>query len=71
MFGTNFPQLDFKACVDNADKHLVNGKGLHGSGSLRKECVEDFMGGNAIRVLKLPPADLTQRCDHFFDAERD
>ncbi|KAJ9603082.1 hypothetical protein H2200_012377 [Cladophialophora chaetospira] len=60
MFATNFPQLGFKACVDNVDKHLVNGKGLHGSGGLRKQCVEDFMGGNAIRVLKLPPVDLKQ-----------
>jgi len=60
MFGTNFPQLSFKACVDSVDKHLVNFKGLHGSGGLRKECVEDFMGANAIRVLKLPPVDLKQ-----------
>lgn len=60
MFGTNFPQLDFKACVDNVNEHLVNGKGIHGSGGLRKQCIEDFMGGNAIRVLKLPPAGLGQ-----------
>ncbi len=60
MFGTNFPQLDFKACVENVNKYLVNGKGLHGSGGLRKECVEDFMGANAIKVLKLPPIDLKQ-----------
>lgn len=49
MFGTNFPQLGWKVCVDAVDKYLVNG-----DGGLREEVVEDFMGGNAIRVLQLP-----------------
>jgi predicted TIM-barrel fold metal-dependent hydrolase len=58
MFATNFPQLGFKACVDDVDRHLVKGRGLHGSRGLRRECVEDFVGANAIRVLKLPSIDL-------------
>lgn len=48
MFGTNFPQLEWKDCVANVQKHLV-GK----DDGLREEVVADFMGGNAIRVLKL------------------
>jgi predicted TIM-barrel fold metal-dependent hydrolase len=60
MFGTNFPQLGFKACVDDVNKHLVKGKSSQAGGGLRKECVEDFMGANAIRVLKLPPVDPKQ-----------
>lgn len=49
MFGTNFPQLGWMACVDNFNKYLVNKEG-----GLRAKSIEDFMGGNAIRVLKLP-----------------
>jgi uncharacterized protein len=48
MFGTNFPQLTWKACTDSVANHLVNvGIGL------REEVLADFMGGNAERVLKL------------------
>jgi len=43
MFGTNFPQLMFKACVESGHKHL----------KLREEVKPDFFGGNAARVLKL------------------
>ena len=49
MFGTNFPQLGFKDCVDNVHRYLVGTKG-----GLRDSVVEGFMGGNALRVLKLP-----------------
>ncbi len=49
MFATNFPQLGWKACVDNVNKLLVNTeKGF------RERVVKDFMGGNALRVMKLP-----------------
>jgi uncharacterized protein len=43
MFGTNFPQLMWKECVDSGHKHL----------KLREEVKADFYGGNAARVLKL------------------
>ena len=49
LFGTNFPQLTWKACVDSADRHLVQVPG-----GLRPEVVKDFMGENARRVFKLP-----------------
>lgn len=49
MFGTNFPQSEWKECVERVGTHLVEGKG-----GLRKEVVADFMGGNARRVFKLP-----------------
>jgi uncharacterized protein len=55
MFGTNFPQLGWKACVDNANQHLVNTKR-----GLREEVVKDFMGGNAVRVMKLPLVNLAE-----------
>ncbi|KIX00876.1 uncharacterized protein Z518_09941 [Rhinocladiella mackenziei CBS 650.93] len=48
MFGTNFPQLSWKACVESVGKHLMD----QGNG-LRNAVVADFMGGNARRVLKL------------------
>lgn len=48
MFGTNFPQLTWKACVDSIAKHVINSPN-----GLRKEVTADFMGGNARRVLKL------------------
>jgi uncharacterized protein len=43
MFGTNFPQLTWKACVESGQKHL----------KLREDVKADFYGGNAARVLKL------------------
>ncbi|ODH49394.1 hypothetical protein GX48_04479 [Paracoccidioides brasiliensis] len=43
MFGTNFPQLSWKQCVESAHKDL----------KLREEAKADFFGGNAARVLKL------------------
>jgi len=43
MFGTNFPQLRWDACVSSANQHL----------KLREEVKADFFGGNAERVLKL------------------
>ena len=43
MFGTNFPQLMWKACVESGQKHL----------RLREDVKADFYGGNAARVLKL------------------
>lgn len=55
MFGTNFPQLGWKACVDNVEQHLVNAKE-----GLRQKVLRDFMGGNALRVLKLPPINLAK-----------
>ena len=42
MFGTNFPQLSWERCV----------KQIAGLG-LRDSVKEDFLGGNARRVLKL------------------
>lgn len=50
MFGTNFPQLTWKDCVDNIYK--VHGKDKEGV--LKEEVLGDFMGENAKRVLKLP-----------------
>ena len=49
MFGTNFPQLGLKACVENVDQYLVGTPN-----GFRDKVVKDFMGGNALRVLKLP-----------------
>lgn len=53
MFGTNFPQLGWKDCVDKVNTHLVGTKG-----GFRDSVVKGFMGGNALRVLKLPETDL-------------
>ncbi|EXL41969.1 hypothetical protein FOCG_15328 [Fusarium oxysporum f. sp. radicis-lycopersici 26381] len=50
MFGTNFPQLTWKECVNNVHK----GHGKNGKGGLKEEVLDDFIGGNAKRVLKLP-----------------
>lgn len=50
MFGTNFPQLGWAACVNNV-QCLVS------KGALRQTVLNDFMGINAIRVLKLPQHD--------------
>ncbi|RKK69358.1 hypothetical protein BFJ69_g12782 [Fusarium oxysporum] len=50
MFGTNFPQLTWKKCVNNVHK----GHGKNGKGGLKEEVLDDFIGGNAKRVLKLP-----------------
>lgn len=47
MFGTNFPQLDWERCVNSVADHLIGRNGL------RREVIEDFMGANARRVLKL------------------
>lgn len=49
MFGTNFSQLGFKACVDNVNRYLIGTKD-----GLKERVVEPFMGGNALRVMKLP-----------------
>jgi len=43
MFGTNFPQLSWDACVKSAHKDL----------KLRDSVKADFFGGNAAIVLKL------------------
>jgi len=43
MFGTNFPQLSWDACVKSAHKDL----------KLRDHEKADFFSGNAARVLKL------------------
>ncbi|KIM99768.1 hypothetical protein OIDMADRAFT_126123 [Oidiodendron maius Zn] len=43
MFGTNFPQLTWDACVKSANKDI----------KLRDNVKADFFGGNAARVLKL------------------
>ncbi|KAF2470926.1 amidohydrolase 2 [Lindgomyces ingoldianus] len=53
MFGTNFPQLGWKTCVDNVNEYLVGTKD-----GFKSKVVQDFMGGNAIRVLKLPSVNL-------------
>lgn len=49
MFGTNFPQLTWANCVESVAQHLATGK----RGGLRADVLKDFMGGNAMRVLKL------------------
>lgn len=56
MFGTNFPQLSLKACVCDAHEHLIGKKG-----GLKDSVVKPFLGGNAIRVLKLPANDAVKR----------
>lgn len=51
IFGTNFPQLSWKVCIDQVYKYL----------ELRPGVAEDFLGGNILRVLaktKLPAASL-------------
>lgn len=53
MFGTNWPQLGWKACVDRVDEYLV-GKV---EGFKDEDTLVEFMGGNALRVLKLPAVD--------------
>lgn len=53
MFGTNWPQLGWKACVDRVDEYLVGTK----EGFKDKSTLVEFMGGNALRVLKLSAAD--------------
>lgn len=55
MFGTNFLQLGFKACVDRVNQYLVRTK----DGS-KDDVVERFMGGNALRVLKLLETSVVQ-----------
>lgn len=57
MFGTNFPQLTWENAVDSVAKNLT-GKGKHLV--LRPDALEDFMGGNAKRVLKLDKTDKTR-----------
>lgn len=49
LFGTNFPQLSWAKCVDQA-AHYLQGTS---KAALRAHAIEDFMGGNARRVLKL------------------
>lgn len=49
MFGTNFPQLGWKACVDS-----VRSISQENRASLREDVLRGFMGGNAQRVFKLP-----------------
>jgi len=49
MFGTNFPQLQWRDCVQNVARHLTGGAKM----ALREGTLQDFMGGNARRVLKL------------------
>lgn len=56
MFGTNFPQLGFKACVDNVNQHLIGTKD-----GFKDSVVEPFMGGNALRVMKLPHNNTVQQ----------
>lgn len=51
MFGTNFPQLSWKTCVENVETGLVE------TGKLRETVVQDFMGANASRVFKLPAVE--------------
>ncbi|KAJ9652579.1 hypothetical protein H2198_008191 [Neophaeococcomyces mojaviensis] len=52
MFGTNFPQLTWKACVESVARDLVANKD-----GLKNKVIADFMGENARRVLKLPGSD--------------
>lgn len=49
MFGTNFPQLSWKNCVENVKQHVAP--------KLRDDALRRFMGENAREVLKLeePP----------------
>lgn len=49
MFATNWPQLGFKACVQRVGQYLVGTPD-----GFKDDVVEAFMGGNALRVLKLP-----------------
>ncbi|KAH7058635.1 hypothetical protein B0J12DRAFT_650978 [Macrophomina phaseolina] len=53
MFGTNFPQLDWKTTVKDCIRNL-----LMTDTGLRDDVFADFMGCNARRVLKLPDADV-------------
>lgn len=55
MFGTNFPQLSWKACTESVGRHLVRREQNTKSdvSLLRPEVIADFMGGNAKRVFKL------------------
>lgn len=57
MFGTNFPQLGWDACVNNV-------QGLVNKETLRRTILEEFVGANAIRVLKLAQHDrlVTSQC---------
>jgi hypothetical protein len=57
MFGTNWPQLGWKACVDRVNECLVN---TQEKGFKDKSTLEQFMGGNAIRVMKLPTVALSK-----------
>lgn len=45
LFGTNFPQLSWKKCVDNVKEHIAP--------RLGDEALRRFMGENAREVLKL------------------
>ncbi|KAI0529921.1 hypothetical protein GGR58DRAFT_277235 [Xylaria digitata] len=60
MFGTNFPQLGWKDCVENVNDYLVGTKG-----GFRESVVKGFMGANALRVLKLPLADMAEPRSHL------
>ena len=55
MFGTNFPQLRFKACVDRVNQYLVRTKDR-----FKDDVVERFVGGHALRVLKLLETSVVQ-----------
>ncbi|KAI9328761.1 hypothetical protein DFJ73DRAFT_861348 [Zopfochytrium polystomum] len=59
MFGTNFPQLNWKDCVDGVRSFHGGGgeAGKRGGGGIRKEVLRGFMGENAKRVLKLPDVE--------------
>lgn len=50
MFGTNWPQLGWKACVDRVNEYLTETK----EGFKDKSTLDEFWAGNALRVLKLP-----------------
>jgi predicted TIM-barrel fold metal-dependent hydrolase len=49
MFGTNFPQLQWKDCVVNVGKHIAP--------KMKEDVLQNFMGLNARKVLKLEPLD--------------
>lgn len=56
MFGTNWPQLSWKTCVDRVHEYLTGTR----EGFKDKSTLDQFWAGNAIRVLKLPIVDSSQ-----------
>jgi predicted TIM-barrel fold metal-dependent hydrolase len=54
LFGTNFPQLEWDKCLQST-------RALVEEGCLRRESLEDYLGGNARRLLNLEPIPNTKQ----------